>query len=508
LPQRRLAARDVRKTFGATVALGGVTFAAEAGRVHAVIGENGAGKSTLMSILAGATTPDGGELMLDGAPYRPRTPEDAQRAGVAMVHQELSLCPHLTVEENIVLGREPSRWGFVRQAEMRRRAKAALEKVSGWDAKTPGAEAPREMLLLPDVRAFDLPPSGRQLVEIARALALENCRVLILDEPTSSLGAGDVDRLFSVIQRLAESGMAIVYISHFLEEIYRIAHDFTVLRDGKTIGTGALADVTAAEIVAMMVGRTVDRLFPRSPRTPGEVVLSVSDLSGAVKPTGVALTLRRGEVVGIAGLVGAGRTELLRCIFGLDPVRKGVIRVLGMSGARSPSVRVAQGVGFLSEDRKAEGLAVGLSLAENLTLSKTGTLGPAGLVLPRRRTAVAERWMRALSIRAYGPDQPVGDLSGGNQQKVALGRLLHQDADVFLLDEPTRGIDVGSKAQIYELIDGLAASGKAVIVVSSYLPELLGICDRIAVMRRGRLGPARPAADLDERALLMEATGA
>ena len=500
-------ARDVRKAFGATVALGGVTLAIEPGRVHAVIGENGAGKSTLMSILAGATAPDAGELVLDGAPFRPRTPQDARRAGVAMVHQELSLCPHLSVEENIALGSEPARFGFVERAEVRRRAVLALEKVSG-DSRGPKAATSRETLLLPDTRVADLPPSGRQLVEIARALALDNCRVLILDEPTSSLGAGEVDRLFSVIRQLAETGMAVVYISHFLEEIHRVADDFTVLRDGKTVGTGALAGVTPADIVAMMVGRTVDHLFSRSPRTPGQVVLEVSNFCGAVKPEGVAFTLRRGEVLGIAGLVGAGRTELLRCIFGLDPVREGVIRVLGTTGFRAPPARIAQGVGFLSEDRKAEGLALGLSLAENLTLSKTSVLGPAGFVLPRHRRAAAARWMQALSIRAASADQPVGDLSGGNQQKVALGRLLHQDADVFLLDEPTRGIDVGSKAQIYELVDRLAASGKAVLVVSSYLPELLGICDRIAVMRRGRLGPAHAAAELDERAVLTEATGA
>jgi ribose transport system ATP-binding protein len=231
-------------------------------------------------------------------------------------------------------------------------------------------------------------------------------------------------------------------------------------------------------------------------------------LSGAIKPSGVSFTLRRGEVLGIAGLVGAGRTELLRCIFGLDPVRQGALCVLGMSGYRGPPTRIDQGVGFLSEDRKAEGLATALSLAENLTLSKTGRLGPRGIVLPHRRRVAAERWIRELSIRAHDADQRVGELSGGNQQKVALARLLHQDADVFLLDEPTRGIDVGSKAQIYELVDRLAASGKAVLVVSSYLPELLGICDRIAVMRRGRLGPPRPAAELDERAVLMEATGA
>jgi len=499
LPQHRLVAEDVQKTFGATVALAGVSFAVAPGHVHALIGENGAGKSTLMSILAGATAPDAGKLTLEGAPFRPRTPEEARRAGVAMVHQELSLCPHLTVEENIALGAEPARLGIVTRAEVRRRALAALERVSG-----PSRDAqPR-----PDARVGDLPPSGQQLVEIARALALPHCRLLILDEPTSSLGSDDVGRLFSVIRAVCARGIAVVYISHFLEEIHRIADDFTVLRDGRTVGAGALENVAAGDIVGMMVGRAALQLFPRSPRTAGEIVLEVKDLGGAVKPTGVSLTLRRGEVLGIAGLVGAGRTELLRCIFGLDRVRHGDLRVLGFSGFRAPPARIDQGVGFLSEDRKAEGLATGLSLAENLTLSGTAPLGPRGLVFPRRRRAAAERWIRELSIRAHDADQPIGELSGGNQQKVALARLLHQDADVFLLDEPTRGIDVGSKAQIYELIDRLAARGKAVLLVSSYLPEVLGICDRIAVMRRGRLGPARPTAELDERAVLMEATGA
>jgi ribose transport system ATP-binding protein len=301
--------------------------------------------------------------------------------------------------------------------------------------------------------------------------------------------------------------MAVVYISHFLEEIHRIADDFTVLRDGKTVGTGPLSGVATGDIVGMMVGRAVEQLFPRSPRTPGDVVVETTNLSGAGKPSGVSFTLRRGEVLGIAGLVGAGRTELLRCLFGLDRMLGG-LQVLGRSGFGAPPVRIAQGVGLLSEDRKGEGLATALSLSENLTLSRASSLGPPGIVLPRRRRAAAEKWMRALSIRAKGPDQRVGELSGGNQQKVAIGRLLHQDAEVFLLDEPTRGIDVGSKAQIYELIDRLASAGKAVLVVSSYLPELLGICDRIAVMRRGRLGPARPAAELDESAVLTEATGA
>jgi ribose transport system ATP-binding protein len=498
LPAARLRALDVRKAFGGVTALAGASFEAQAGHVHALIGENGAGKSTLMNVLAGAIQPDGGELLLDGAPYRPTSPPLARRAGVAMVHQELSLCPHLTIAENVALGVEPTRFGFVRQKELRGAARAALARVAG-----AGAEG-----LDPDRRVRELSRAEQQLVEIARAISLPDCRVIIFDEPTSSLGKRDVERLFSVIRSLRERQIAILYISHFLEEVETIADTFTVLRDGKTVGSGAMTDVKIADLVAMMVGRRIADFFPRSPRAPGDVVLETDDLAGEEKPAAASLSLRRGEVLGIAGLVGAGRTELVRAIFGLDPVKSGKIRVLGVSGPRAPHDRLAAGVGMLSEDRKGEGLATALSIVDNLTLSKLSNLGPLSLVLPSRARAATERWIAELSIRAQNPDQPTSSLSGGNQQKLALARLLYHGADVLLLDEPTLGIDVASKAQIYALIDKLAVSGKAVLMVSSYLPELLGVCDRIAVMRRGRLLPARPARELTEHALLMEATTA
>ncbi len=353
----------------------------------------------------------------------------------------------------------------------------------------------------------DLSPADQQIVEIARALSQSASRVLILDEPTSSLGARDVERLFSVVRALREKGLAIVYISHFLEEVREVADAFTVLRDGATVGAGAMAGARIADIVSMMAGREVSELFPRSPRAPGEIVLEVRGLEGTTGPRDASLDLRRGEVVGLAGLVGAGRTELARAIFGLDPVKRGTVKVLGVEGPASPPLRVRRGMGFVSEDRKGEGVAIGLSIADNVTLSKLGDLGPFGLVLPSRVRAVTQHWIDRLAIHASGPDQRVGDLSGGNQQKVALARLLYSEADLLLLDEPTRGIDVASKAQIYELIDALAASGKAILVISSYLPELFGICDRIAVMRRGILGAARQVADLTEHGVLMEATG-
>ena len=496
MPVPGIEVQELRKSFGPTAALSGVSLSAAQGSVHALIGENGAGKSTLLQILAGSIAPDGGTMRLCGVPYRPKSPEDARRAGVTMVHQELSLCPHLTVAENVMLGEEPSRFGLLRRREMERRAEAALGPILGFDH-----------VLRPDAIVGELSPAAQQMVEIGRALATPGMRVLILDEPTSSLGKGDVDRLFEVLRALRAQGLTILYVSHFLEEVQAIADTFTVLRDGKVVLSGDMADVTLPDIVGSMAGRAIEELFPRSPRARGDVALALTDLGGAEKPARATLELHRGEVLGIAGLLGAGRTELCRAIFGLDPVRRGEIKVGAYQGPASPSARLEQGVGLLSEDRKGEGLAGALSIADNLTLSKLSGLGPVGLVLPGRQHAAAARWIQALAVRCRDPGQSVLDLSGGNQQKVALARLLYHGVDVLLLDEPTRGIDVGSKAQIYALIDAQAAAGKAVLVISSYLPELLGICDRVAVMYRGELGPARPVEELSEHALLLEATG-
>ena len=481
----------IRKSFGATVALDGVDLAVRPGEVCALIGQNGAGKSTLMSILAGAQRPDAGSMSLDGAPYAPRSPLEARAAGVAMIYQELSLAPHLSVMENILLGAEPARSGVLDWRAMRTRAAAALAEL-GHDDIDPAA--PVETLSV----------ASQQLVEIARAVAV-GCRVLVLDEPTSSLGRSDVLHLFALIQRLKARGHAIVYISHFLEEVREVADRIVVLRDGRNAGDTAV-DAPAHTIVAMMVGRQVDDLFPRSVRTPGATVLDVEGLNDG----GASFALRRGEVFGIAGLLGAGRTRLLRTIFGLEPVRNGRVKVAAFRGGDSPHERWKQGAGFLSEDRKAEGLALGLSVADNVTLTRLDPFGSAGFISPARQRAATQQWIERLQIRCSDATQSAGELSGGNQQKLALARLLHHDVDVLILDEPTKGIDVGSKAQIYALIDALAAnarSPKAVLMVSSYLPELLGLCDRIAVMSRGRLGPARPASELTEHELVLAATG-
>jgi len=490
--------RSISKRFGGTVALDGVDLAVSAGSVHALVGENGAGKSTLMKVLSGAIQPDAGSMVLNGRPYRPRSPLEARRAGVAMIYQELSLAPHLSVAENIMLGMEPARLGFIRGRESRRRAAATLDRLGHPE-------------ISPESPINRLPMAARQIVEIARALTI-GCRVLVLDEPTSSLAEKDVARLFDLIATLKADGHAIVYISHFLEEVKQVADRFTVLRDGAVAGYGAMADVTVDALVALMVGREIRQLYPRTPRTPGDALLDVQELAGVARPESASLTLRRGEVLGIAGLVGAGRTELLRALFGLDPVRRGSIRVAAWAGPASPLRRWAQGAGFLSEDRKDEGLAVGLSVADNITLSSMRRFGPLGILLPSRQQAAADDWIVKLGIRCRDGRQTVAELSGGNQQKIALARLLHHDVDLLLLDEPTRGIDVASKAQVYQLIDRLACGSggqppKAVLMVSSHLPELLGVCDRIAVMCRGRLGPARPVAEVNEHAIMMEAVG-
>jgi ribose transport system ATP-binding protein len=344
-------------------------------------------------------------------------------------------------------------------------------------------------------------------VEIARAVA-SGSRVLVMDEPTSSLAREDTLRLFEVIAQLKREGHAIVYISHFIEEVKAVADRIVVLRDGRVAGH-LPATAAASDVVTLMVGRSVDDLYPRSDRKAGDVILDVD----AFGPGSVSLSLRRGEIFGIAGLVGAGRTRLLRSVFGLEHVRSGRVRIAAWVGRPTPRQQLAHGVGMLSEDRKEEGLAVGLPVADNLTMSRLEGLGPGPIVLPARQERVTGHWIERLAIKCRGPRQAVAELSGGNQQKVALARLLHHDVDVLLLDEPTRGIDVGSKAQIYALLDALVSpSGggrpRAVLLVSSYLPELLGLCDRIAVMRRGRLGPPRPAAGLTEHHLMMDATGA
>ena len=355
-----------------------------------------------------------------------------------------------------------------------------------------------------DLRApvSSLTPSARQVVEIARAL-ISAATVLVLDEPTSALPREDVRRLFELIGRLKATGMTIVYISHFLEEIEEVADRFTVLRDGVAVGSGIVDEVPRERIIEMMVGRAVKEQYPHTPHAIGEPVMELTDLCGVPLPTNASLSLRRGEILGIAGIVGSGRTELLRALFGLDPVRSGRIKIgTALDSGATPSERIRQGVGLLSEDRKHEGLALEMSIADNVTLSRLGR----GFLSRSRLREGASAVLQRLGVRYRDSTQAVSELSGGNQQKVALGRLFYQGADILLLDEPTKGVDVGSKAEIYRQIGAAAAAGKAVIVVSSYLPELFGVCDTLAVMCRGRLVVPRPTSDWSPESVIAAAT--
>lgn len=493
--------------FGSTLALDAVDLTVKPGAVHAILGENGAGKSTLMKVLSGAVKPNEGTMLIDGNKYQPNGPADGRAKGIAMIYQELTLTAHQTVAENISLGVEPSKSGILDRKVMREKAHQALSELGHANIDV-------------DAAVGRLSISAQQLVEIARSTVL-GCNTLILDEPTSSLSHSDTQQLFNLIRRLKSQGLSIIYISHFLEEVREICDSFTVLRDGRTVSTGSLADTTDNQLVSQMLGKSVQELYPRSQRTAGDAVLEISSLIGD-KIKGIDLTIRRGEVVGIAGLLGSGRTELVRAIFGLDSVKSGRIKISShlhptSSGhqatseasqprSSNPTSRWRQKIGFVSENRKEEGLALSMTIAENMTLPSTAKCERLGLIDGNKLSELAVTWIEKLSIRCRSANEPVGNLSGGNQQKVALARLLFHDVDLFLLDEPTRGIDVGSKMQIYELINELAAKGKSVLMISSYLPELLGVCDRIAVMKRGRLRESHVTSETSEHELLLEAT--
>jgi ribose transport system ATP-binding protein len=529
----RLEMAGVRKVFGATQALRNVSLSVAPGEAHALIGENGAGKSTLMKILSGAYQPDAGSIALDGQPFRPANPLHARERGIAMIYQELNLAPHLSVEENILLGEEPARFGWLDRAKRCDLARRALNELHHADLPL-------------DAPVNSLPIAQQQLVEIARALVREP-KVLIMDEPTSSLTQVDTENLFRVIERLRARGVSVIYISHFLEECQRVCQRYTVLRDGETVGTGDMATARVEDIIRLMVGREMKDIYPRTPHELGAPVLELKEIAGRPKPRRVSLQLRAGEILGLAGLIGAGRTETARAVFGLDELAAGDVLVCANSAAdsvsfncqsptanrqsaianrqlatgdrqsneslltsaatRSPADSLRAGLGLLSENRKEEGLMLNRSLADNLTATRLGPFARFGLLSARRQHAATRDWMTRLDVRARGPEQPIGELSGGNQQKIALGRLLHHDARILLLDEPTRGIDVGSKAQIYRLIGELAAQGKAVLFISSYLPELLGVCDTIGVMCRGELVATRPAADWTEHEIIAAAIG-
>jgi ABC-type sugar transport system ATPase subunit len=481
--------RNATKTYGPIRALTGVTFELRAGEVMCLAGENGAGKSTLIKILTGAIRRDGGEYLIDGEDVGNPSPAQAREAGIGVVYQELSLLPDLSVGENLLMGQLPARRGITRPGELRKQAKAMLDRV-GLDWLDPATE----------VATLSL--ATQQLVEIAKVLGASP-RVLIFDEPTTALSESETKALLARIHQLRDEGHAVMYVTHHLEEMFEIGDRVTVLRDGGLVTSQAMSDFDQDSLIASMVGRKIESLYPATNRTIGEPRLEVRGLQpvGAAAP--IDFEVRAGEIVGIAGLLGSGRSELLRAIFGADPVEGGEIAVDGQRVRGGDARRAVQaGLGLLTEDRKQLGLLLELSIRENASIAHIDEISRFWVVDKKRERNIVDQYLGGLKLRAGSWEQPVSSLSGGNQQKVLLARWLATKAKVLMFDEPTKGVDVGAKAEIYKVIGDLAAEGLGVVVVSSYLPEVLGLADRVLVMREGTVAGELPAAGATEEDVL------
>jgi rhamnose transport system ATP-binding protein len=486
--------RGLTKTYGGVHALSDVGFAIQPATVHALVGENGAGKSTLVKILTGVIHPDDGQILVDGEPRRIGDPQAAHRLGIVAMYQEPTVFPDLTVAENVFAGRRPlGRLHTVDWASMRSQASAILDEL-GVDF---GPETPVRGLAVAD----------RQLLEIAKALSSQT-RLLIMDEPTAALSPHEAENLFATVRRLRERGVTMVFISHRLEEVSAIADVVTVLRDGRHVATRPVAELPHAEIVRLMVGRSIDALFPKEDAEIGDVVLRATGLARAGVFSNVSFELRRGEIVGLAGFVGAGRTEVARSIFGIDALDEGQLWIDGRPfWPRSPRAALRRGLAYLPEDRLQQGLVQPMSVSENVSMAILPELSPAGILRPRRERALARRFMDQLSIKARAPAQVVRSLSGGNQQKVVLAKWLAAEPRILLLDEPTHGVDVGTKADVHRTISHLAAQGLTILLISSELPEVLGMSDRVLVMREGRLVAELSRAEATQERVIQAAAG-
>ncbi|TKA97455.1 sugar ABC transporter ATP-binding protein [Cereibacter changlensis] len=477
---------DITKSFAGIHALTNVDFDLHAGEVHALCGENGAGKSTLMRVLGGEMRPDSGRTLIGGAEVRLSGPTDAIRRGISVIHQEMALAPDLSVAENIFLGALPP---GINWPKLRARARALIQRL-GFD-------------IAPGDRVSDLSVAHQQVVEIAKALS-RDAQVIVFDEPTAVLSTGDARRLLQIIKDLRAAGVGIVYISHRLDEIYEIADRVTVMKDGRRVDTVTPASTPVDELIRMMVGRPLSQLFGEKPKTElGEEVLR---LSGVSLPNGihdVSFSIRRGEVVGLGGLVGSGRTELARAIFGADPVSSGEMFLHGAPyRPRSPRQAVRRGIGLVPEDRKGQGIVLDMEILKNATMANTAPVTTGGFFRGRAERGLVQKLVQSLRIKLGSMHDPVSSLSGGNQQKVVLAKWFNVDPDLIILDEPTRGVDVGAKTEIYTLIHRLAADGKAVIVISSEHAELFGLCDRVLVMGEGELRGELMPIDFEEEKLL------
>jgi ABC-type sugar transport system ATPase subunit len=479
----------ITKRFPGVLALDGVGFTVARGSCHALIGENGAGKSTLGKILAGVLTADSGEIRLDGKVIAPDSPLAARELGIAMVHQELAFCPNLSVGENLCLGDMPRRAGFVDRTALRAKAQAMLATI--------GAD------IDPDVIIGTLSTGREQLVQIAAAVGT-GAKVIVMDEPSSSLSAAETAELFRLVRELKSRGITLIYVSHRMEELFALCDNITVLRDGKHVATERIPDTTPHRVVTQMIGRELLIATPNHIARPlGDERLRTEGLSSPRKFSGIDLSVRAGEIAGIAGIVGAGRSEVVEAIFGLDPAATGRVTVKGSALALgSRDAALAAGLGLVPEDRKRQGLVLGLNNRENTSLAALPSLTTLGWVKRATERDLAERHTRRLRVKAPSLETITAGLSGGNQQKIALAKWLARSCDVLLIDEPTRGVDVGAKAEIYQLLDELACEGKALLVVSSELPELIGLCRRIIVMRNGGIAGEVQRADFSEAALM------
>lgn len=486
--------RGIGKSFPGVHALDGVDFELRAGEVHVLLGENGAGKSTLMKILSGACAADTGTILLDGQPLVIRSPHQARALGINTIYQEFTLVPHLSVGQNIFLGREPAgALGTVNHRRLHQRAAEVLTRLG--------------IQLDPTARVAQLSVAQQQMVEVARALAFE-ARVLILDEPTSALTAAEIRTLFTLIRSVRAQGVGLIYISHRMEEIFEIGDRVTVLRDGRTIATRAVADATVGELIRLMADRELQDHFPRRPVPPGETVLEVSQVTTREKLRGVSFTLRRGEILGVAGLLGSGRSTLARVLFGAEPATSGCVKVRSrLRRIRSPRAAIRLGIGYLAEDRKLQGLVLPLSVRHNIALPNTALAYPKGVRHAARERQLVAPQVDQLRIKTPHLEQPVVNLSGGNQQKVVLAKWLARQAEILIFDEPTRGIDVAAKVDIYELMNRLTARGAAILMISSDLPEVLGMSDRILVMHEGRVAAEFDPRQADQASLVRAALG-
>ena len=486
--------RDIRKSFPGVVALDQVNLSVAKGEVHILLGENGAGKSTLMKILSGAYEKDSGKIFVNGIETEIRSPRHARDLGISIIYQELNLVPHLSAAENIFLGREPSSIpGLVDHRQMYARSGEILRGL-GVDFD------PRSLVK-------ELSVAEQQMVEIAKAVSLD-ASILIMDEPTSALTEKEIKELFARIRKLKAAGVSIIYISHRMEELFEIGDRVTVLRDGRLVGTREIREVEKSDLIRMMVNRELTQQFPKVAAAKGAEVLRTRGLTREGAIHDVDLTLHEGEVLGIAGLLGSGRSELARVIFGLDKPDAGEIYIKGrLTKISSPRQAINLGIGFLTEDRKTQGLVLPLSTGENICLPSVERFSRAGVVRAREEREAAEKYLRDLRIKATGISQKVMFLSGGNQQKVVLSKWLCCRGRILIFDEPTRGIDVGSKAEIYQLMNDLTAAGAAIIMISSELPEVLGMSDRILVMHKGRINGEFIAADATQERILHCALG-